>query len=43
MVSVYGSDIKTQFSHILYTGESCSFLISAAIMGGQMGEISKLG
>jgi hypothetical protein len=33
----------SQLSHIIYTGWSCSFLTSAAIMGVQMGEISKLG
>jgi hypothetical protein len=31
--SLYGTNIKTQFSHIIYIGRSCSFLTSAAIMG----------
>jgi hypothetical protein len=40
---LYGTNTKTQFSHINYTGQSCSFLTSAAIMGVLMGEMSKLG
>jgi hypothetical protein len=36
-------ETKTQFSRIIYTGWSCSFLLSAVIMGVQMGEMSKLG
>jgi hypothetical protein len=40
--SLYGN-MKTEFSHILYTVWSCSFLTYALIMGVQMGEISKLG
>jgi hypothetical protein len=40
---MYGTNIKTYFSHIINTGESCSFLTSGAIMAVQMGEISKLG
>jgi hypothetical protein len=31
--SLYGTNIKTQFSHIIYIGGSCSFLTSAAIIG----------
>jgi hypothetical protein len=38
-----GTNIRTQFSHIICTGCSCSFLASAAVVGVQMGEISKLG
>jgi hypothetical protein len=41
--SLYGTNIKTQFSHIIYTGWSCSFLTSAAIMGVQVREMSELG
>jgi hypothetical protein len=37
--SLYGAKIKTQFSHIIYGGRSCSFLTSAVIMW----EMSKLG
>jgi hypothetical protein len=40
---LHGTNIKTQFSHIIYTGWSCSFLTSALMMGVQMGEMSKLG
>jgi hypothetical protein len=40
--SLYGTNIKTQFSHIIYPGRSCSFLISAAIMKVQFGEMSKM-
>jgi hypothetical protein len=32
IISLYGTNIKTQFSHSVYTGWSCA-LISAAIMG----------
>jgi hypothetical protein len=31
--SLYGTNIKTKCSHVLYTGRSCSFLTSAAIIG----------
>jgi hypothetical protein len=41
--SLYGTNIKTQFSHWIYTGRHCSFLNSAAITGVQVGEMSKLG
>jgi hypothetical protein len=41
--SLYGTNIETQFSHIMYTGQGCSFLTSDVIMGAQMGEMSKLG
>jgi hypothetical protein len=30
---LYSANIKTQLSHIIYTGQSCSFLTSDAIMG----------
>jgi hypothetical protein len=41
--SLYGTNIKTQFSQLIYTGQSCSFFTSAAIMGVQTGEMSNLG
>jgi hypothetical protein len=41
--SLYGTNIKTQFSHIIYTEWRCSFLTSAVIMGAHMGVMSKLG
>jgi hypothetical protein len=41
--SLHGTNIKPQFSHLIYTGRSCSFLTSAAITGVQMEEMSKLG
>jgi hypothetical protein len=41
--SLYGINIKTQFSHTIYTGWKCSFLTYVAIMGVQMGQMSKLG
>jgi hypothetical protein len=40
--SLYSTNIETQLSHIIYTGQTC-FLTSAAIMGVQMGQMSKLG
>jgi hypothetical protein len=40
--SLCGTNIKTQFSHVIYTGRSCSFLTSAVITGVQMGEMPKL-
>jgi hypothetical protein len=39
---LYDTNIKTQFSHIIHTGWSCSFL-TAAIVRVQMGEVPKLG
>jgi hypothetical protein len=39
----YGTNIKTQFSHIIYAGRNCGFLTSAVITRVQMGEMSKLG
>jgi hypothetical protein len=41
--SLYSTNIKTQLSHIIYTGRSCSFLTSAALIGVHMGEMSKMG
>jgi hypothetical protein len=41
--SLYGTNLKTQFSHIIDAEQSCSFLTSAAIMEVQVGEMSKLG
>jgi hypothetical protein len=41
--SLYSTNIKTQLSLIIYTGQSCSFVSSAVIIGVQMGEMSKLG
>jgi hypothetical protein len=41
--SLYGTNIKTKFSHIIYTGQNCSFLTSAAVMAVQMVEMSELG
>jgi hypothetical protein len=35
--SLYSINIKTQLSHIIHTGWSCSFLTSAAVMGGPDG------
>jgi hypothetical protein len=43
IISLYGTNIKTQFSHLIYIGWNCSFLTSSAIMGVKMGEMSKLG
>jgi hypothetical protein len=40
---LYSTNIKTQISYINYTGRSCSFLTSAAIMGVQTEKLSKLG
>jgi hypothetical protein len=37
------TNIKTQLSHTIHTGRSCSFLTPAAMMGAQMGEMPKLG
>jgi hypothetical protein len=37
------TNIISQLSHIIYTGQRCSVFNSAAIMKIQMGEISKLG
>jgi hypothetical protein len=41
--SLYGTNIETQFSHIICTELICSFLTSAAIVGVQVREMSKLG
>jgi hypothetical protein len=41
--SLYSTNIKIQLSYLICTERSCSFLTSAAIMGVQMGEMSKLG
>jgi hypothetical protein len=41
--SLYGTNIKIIFSHIICAGRSCSFLMYASIIGDQMGEMSKLG
>jgi hypothetical protein len=41
--SLYNTNIKTLISRINYTGGSCNFLTSAAIMGVQMWDMSKLG
>jgi hypothetical protein len=35
------TNIKTQLSHVISIGMSCSFLTTVAVMGVQMGEISK--
>jgi hypothetical protein len=41
--SLYSTDIKSQFSHIINTGRSCNFLTYAAVIGVHMGGMSKLG
>jgi hypothetical protein len=41
--SLCRTNIKTEISHLIYTGWNCNFLTSTAIMEVQMGEMSKLG
>jgi hypothetical protein len=40
--SLYGTTIKTKFSHIIYTGRSGNFQASPAILGVQIREKSKM-
>jgi hypothetical protein len=40
---MYGANLKTQFSNTIYPGQAVVCLTSPAIMGVQMGEMSKLG
>jgi hypothetical protein len=41
--SLHSTNIKTQISHIIYTGMSCSFQTSAWTKEVQLGEMAKLG
>jgi hypothetical protein len=36
---LYRTNVKTQLARKMYTGQSCSFLTSNAIMGVQMGDV----
>jgi hypothetical protein len=40
--SLYFANLRTQLSHVVYTGWNCSFLTSTTIMGVQIGEMSRL-